>query len=125
MLFCLSGCAHSDFFLRKDQRELKAALRRDWEIQERKNKIPTWDCKPCSEKSEKFEPRSICSQEKTPKFEVYGWDGALALGSNVDAVTAVYCPPEKKYWIQQVIGDYVLNCCSAGPFNLDIQKTGS
>ena len=110
LLIHLCGCAHTDLFIRKDQRELKAALKKDWEIREKRG---------LAEKGENCSQpiQSSCGEGNV--FEVYEWNGPLSGTTSIDAVRVKYCSSEKKYWIAHTVGDYKVVCRSFGPFSLE------
>lgn len=90
-------------------------LKNDWEKKKTSIEVQKKEWQACS-KENKIE--SICNDKNVPRFETYHLE-KTSLPYGV-VTNALYCPPEKKYWIAQSGGDMHYRCRSFGPFTVDI-----
>lgn len=126
----LSGCAHAPDILPTTnwqlnettalsqlQKDLKEALKKDWEVREQNSQITATGPGSCpGQINESI--ISSCSLDSEPKFEIY-----KLKEQNFDYVSnatmALYCPSENRYWITQVVwGCFGPSCSTGGPFTL-------
>ena len=93
---------------------------KNWEIQKKKDGFlhQKWEVF-----SERAAPKlSACSFNQTPKFDTYELE-KTPIGSTENTITtALYCPSEKKYWIEKSGGDIAFEYRYIGPFDLENKR---
>ncbi len=126
-LLVFSSCASRNILFSKEKmlygEALRQSFQRDWDLQKKQTSGELWRDSVDTERTGMGE--SSCAAERGGKFTGYEVD-RLPLGATLyQNTSALFCPPEKRYWVTECSGDVSFSCRWSGPFAFDPAKDGT